>query len=103
MAIRLNSASGRSLLKHRYIERVAELRPILWIELVAWCLVGWAFGSWRTTVIGYIVTMPVLFALHIWDEYLRMKRERRDTLLRRGVPDDQINLVSSLKVGFAVK
>ena len=86
----LNSPSGRALLKERYIEKITEMRPFLWIELVSWILVGWAFSSWRTTVIGYVVSMPVLFALPVWGEYLRMRRERRDTLLRRGVPDDQI-------------
>ena len=47
-------------------------------------------SSWRTSVIGYIVSVPILFTLPIWGEYRRMKRERRDTLLRRGVPDEQI-------------
>jgi hypothetical protein len=32
----------------------------------------------------------MLFALPVWGEYRRMKWERRDLLLRRGVPDDQI-------------
>ncbi len=86
----LNSPIGRALLKERYVEKITDMRPFLWIELLAWSVVGWAFSSWRTTVIGYISTMPVLFALPIWGEYVRMKRERRDTLLRRGVPDDQI-------------
>ena len=71
-------------------EKLTEMRPILWIELVAWILVGWAFSSWRTAVIGYIMTVPVLFALPVWGEYRRMKWERRDILLRRGVPDDQL-------------
>lgn len=86
----LNSPSGRALLKARYIERISELRPLLWIEAVAWGLLGWAFSSWRTTVIGYIGSMPVLFALPAWGVYLKMKRERRNTLLRRGVPDNEI-------------
>jgi|HubBroStandDraft_4_1064222.scaffolds.fasta_scaffold1401744_1 hypothetical protein len=65
-------------------------RPVLGIELAAWALVGWAFGSWRTFVIGYIVSVPVLLALPVWGEYRQMKRERRDLLLRRGVPEEQI-------------
>jgi hypothetical protein len=86
----LNSPTGRALLKDRYKEKLIEMRPFLWIELVAWTLVGWAFSSWRTAIIGYIVTVPMLFALPVWGEYRRMKWERRDLLLRRGVPDDQI-------------
>lgn len=86
----LNSPTGRALLKDRYREKITEMRPFLWIELVAWIIFGWGIGSWRTSVIGYFVSVPVLFALPIWGEYRRMKRERRDTLLRRGVPDDQI-------------
>jgi len=85
-----NSPTGRAMFKERYIEKITDMRPFLWIELVAWSIAGWAFSSWRTTVIGYISTLPVLFALPAWGEYVRMKRERRDTLLRRGVPDDQI-------------
>ena len=85
----LNSPTGRALLKERYREKLMEMRPLLWIELVAWIIFGWGISSWRTTVIGYIVSLPVLF-VPIWGEYGRMKRERRDLLLRRGVPDDQI-------------
>jgi hypothetical protein len=86
----LNSPTGRALLKERYKEKLIEMRPLLWIELVAWIIFGWGISSWRTTVIGYILSVPVLFALPVWGEYRRMKCERRDTLLRRGVPDDQI-------------
>ncbi len=82
----LNSPTGRALLKERYKEKIAYMRPLLWIELVAWVILGWAIGSWRTTVFGYIVSTPVLFALPIWGEYRQMKRERRDLLLRRRVP-----------------
>ncbi len=86
----LNSPTGRALLKQRYKDKISEMRPFLWIGLVAWILFGWLISSWRTTVIGYIVSVPILFALPIWGEYRRMKRERRDTLLRRGVADELI-------------
>lgn len=86
----LDSASGRALLKQRYKEKAAEMRPFLWIEGAVWILIGWAYSSWRATVIGYFVSVPVLFVLPVWGEYLRMKRERRDLLLRRGVPEEQI-------------
>ncbi len=86
----LNSPSGRALFKERYVGKITEMRPFLWIELVAWTLVGWAFSSWRTTVFGYLSSIPILLALPVWGEYLRMKRERRDILLRRRVPEDQI-------------
>jgi hypothetical protein len=66
------------------------MRSFWWIELIAWSLLGWALSSWRTTVIGYIVSMPVLFAFPAWSVYIQMKWERRDILLRRGIPDDQI-------------
>jgi len=32
----------------------------------------------------------VLFALPVWEVRQAMKRERREILLRRGVPEDQI-------------
>ncbi|HEY0163229.1 MAG TPA: hypothetical protein VGB69_11165 [Edaphobacter sp.] len=86
----LNSPTGRALLKERYKEKLVEMRPFVWLELVAWILLGWAFSSWRAAIIGYIVTIPVLFTLPLWGEYRRMKWERRDLLLRQGVPDDQI-------------
>lgn len=86
----LNSPTGRALLKQRYRKKLSDLRPLLWIELMAWIIFGWGVSSWRTSVIGYIVSVPILFTLPIWGEYRRMKRERRDTLLRRGVPDDEI-------------
>ena len=86
----LNSQSGRAMLKERYIEKITYMRPLLWIEAVAWVALGWANSSWRTAVVGYVLSMPILFALPIWGAYCRLKRERRDTLLRRGVPDDQI-------------
>lgn len=86
----LNSPTGRTLLKKRYKEKLIEMRQLLWIEFVAWIMLGLAFSSWRTTVIGYIVTVPVLFLLLYLGEYRRMKRERRDLLLPRRVPEDQI-------------
>ena len=86
----LNSPTGRTLLRKRYKEKLIEMRPLLWIELVAWIVLGWAFGSWRTALIGYFVTLSVLFALPYWGEYRRMKAERRDFLLRRRVPEEQI-------------
>jgi hypothetical protein len=85
-----NSPTGRALLKKRYKAKLTEMQPFLWIELVAWISVGWAFSSWRAAVIGYIVSVPVLSALPVLGEYRRMKRERRDLLLRSGVPDKQI-------------
>jgi len=90
MALRAEFAYRTRLTKGRYKEKLMEMRPLLWIELVAWIIFGWGISSWRTTVIGYIVSVSALFALPLWGEYRRMKRERRDTLLRRGVPDDQV-------------
>lgn len=86
----LNSPSGRALLNERYLEKMTEMKPFLWIEIVVWVFAGWTFSSWRTTVIGFIVSMLFICTFPVLGEYLRMKRERRDTLLRRGVPDDQI-------------
>jgi hypothetical protein len=86
----LNSPTGRALLKERYKEKLVEMRPFLWIDLVAWAFVGFALRSWRIALIGYVAMLPLLAVLPICGEYRRMRRERRDTLLRRGVPDDQI-------------
>jgi hypothetical protein len=84
------STTGSRLLKDRYKERLIELRPVLVIEAAAWALVGWALGSWKTPLIGYIITVPLLMLLAYWGVYRQLKRERRDTLLRLGVPDNQI-------------
>ncbi|MGA8939449.1 MAG: hypothetical protein WB439_09820 [Acidobacteriaceae bacterium] len=86
----LNSPTGKALFKQRYKEKLTEMRSFLWIELVAWSFAGWAFSSWRTTVIGYLVSVALMSVLPLWGEYRRMKRERRDILLRRRVPEDQI-------------
>jgi hypothetical protein len=86
----MNSPSGRALLKERYLEKMAELRPLLWIDVVAWGVIGWAFSSWLAAVVGYTVSVPVLFALPVWGVYMGLRQERRDILLRRGVPEDQI-------------
>lgn len=86
----LDSPSGRALLKERFIERIIELRPLLWIELAAWIVLGWAFSSWRAILIGFVTTVPLMLILAIWAVYRQMKFERRDTLLRLGVPDDKI-------------
>jgi hypothetical protein len=79
-----------------HVVRMAILEPEAgWaidqaLPLAAWILVGWAFSSWRTATIGFIVTVPVLLALSVWGVYWRMKVERRDLLLRWRVPDYQI-------------
>lgn len=86
----LNSPTGRALLKQRYREKLGEMWPIFWIELAACATLGWAFSSWRVAVVSYLVMVPILFLLPMWGEYRRMKRERRHTLLRLGVPEDQI-------------
>ncbi len=86
----LNSPSGRALLKERYVEKITYMRPFLWIEIVVWIFAGWSYSSWRTTVVGFIVSMLFIFTFPVLGEYLRMRRERRDTLLRRGVPDELI-------------
>ena len=86
----LNSPTGRALLKLRYREKITEMRPFLWIKLVAGAFAGWMYSSWRIALDVYLVALPLLLVLPLWGEYLRMKRERRDTLLRRGVPDELI-------------
>lgn len=86
----LNSPSGRALLRQRYREKITYMRPILWIEVVAWIFMGWAFSSWRTTVVGFVASLAFIFTMPVLGEYLQMRRERRDTLLRRGVPDELI-------------
>ncbi len=86
----VNSPTGRVLLKERYKKRLIERRSLLWTELFAWGAVGWSFGSWRLGVVGLLITLPIMLAFALLDEYRRMQRERRDILLRRGVPEDQI-------------
>lgn len=85
-----NSATGRNLLKERFKERLAEGRPLLVIEVAAWALLGWAFGSWKISLIGFAITIPLLILLAYWAVYRKLKHERRDTLLRLRVPEDQI-------------
>lgn len=85
-----DSPTRRALLKEPNRDRLVEMRPLFWIEAAAWLLLGWAFGSWKTVAVGYLVTKPLLMALSYWSEYRRLKRERRDLLLRLRVPEDQI-------------
>ena len=85
----LNSRSGRALFGQLYKERLAELRPLLWIELIAWSLLGLAFSSWRTLVIGYLASVPVLGALALFGVYRKMRSEQYDILLRLEVSEDQ--------------
>ena len=84
----LNSPSGRALLKERYLEKLSEMRPFLWMEIVVWAFIGWTYSSWRTTVTGFIVSMLFVVTFPLLGEYVRMKRERRDTLLRGGVLEE---------------
>jgi len=86
----LASPTGRILLKEYYKERLEYIRPLFAIEVVAWILLGYASSSWRIALFGYAATLPVLLALPLWAEYRRLKRERRDLLLRMRVPEDQI-------------
>jgi len=85
----LNSRTGRALFKHRYKERLTELKPLLWIELIAWGMLGFAFSSWRAVVIGYLAAVPVLCALALYGVYRRMKSEQYDILLHLEASEDQ--------------
>jgi hypothetical protein len=85
-----NSATGRNLLKERFKEGLAEGRPLFVIEAAAWALLGWAFGSWKIPLIGFAITIPLLILLAYRAVYRKIKRERRDTLLRLRVPEDRI-------------
>lgn len=85
----LNSSTGRARLMRRYKDNLTGIWILVYIDLVAWGLIG-IFASWRTTVFGFIMTVPLLFIFALWREYRGMKWERRDLLLRRGIPDDQI-------------
>jgi hypothetical protein len=78
------------LLKERYKERLEYIRPLFGIEVIAWLMLGWASSSWSLALVGFAVTLPLLFALAFWGEYRRLKHERRDLLLRMRVPEDQI-------------
>ncbi len=86
----LNSPSGRALLRERVLERIHETRMLLWIEAAAWIVLGAMYSSWRTTVIGFVVSGAFVATFPALAVYLGMRRERRDTLLRRGVPDELI-------------
>ena len=86
----LNSPTGRALLKARYIERITELRPFLWAQIVAWIFAGLVFGSWRTTMVGFAVGVFVLTVFQLLWLCFRMSQERRGILVRRGVPEELI-------------
>jgi len=86
----LNSRSGRALLKARYLERISELRNVFLSALILWMISGLAFKSWGLVIFGAVVYIPSLLILPLPHEYIKLRRERRDTLWRMGVPDDQI-------------
>ncbi len=86
----LNSPMGRAMLKDRCEAHLVDMRPAFVIELIPCVLLGWAFSSWRLAVFGYLALVPLLLVLTLLGQYLQLKRERRNLLLRYGVPDDQI-------------
>jgi hypothetical protein len=90
LALRAELTYAARLIEVTIQRKVVELRPLLWIDLVAWAFVGFALRSWRIALIGYVAMLPLLAVFRIWGEYRRMRRERRDTLLRRGVPHEKI-------------
>jgi uncharacterized membrane protein YhiD involved in acid resistance len=66
------------------------MRAVLWIQLGCWLALGWAFRAWRVAILGLIVTIPAMFALTLWGQYLRLKRERERILREKGIAEELI-------------
>ena len=84
-----NSFTRKTLLRQRLADRVRDARFFLVLLPLSWGLGAWVFGVLPMFLfaLASVVFIPV-FAY--WAEYRRMKRERRDMLLRMSVPEDQI-------------
>ena len=80
----MNSPGGRSLLRERVREKFGEARLVLAIQMGAWVVLGWCLGSWRTVVFGLLVAVPLSVGIGALGLILRLRRERKDKLLRMG-------------------
>ncbi len=84
-----DSPTRKALLGERLAERARDARIFLIILPLSWALGAWVFGI---LYIFFLALATIVFvpAFAYGAEYRRMKRERRDILLRANVPEDQI-------------
>ena len=80
----LNSPGGRSLLREWLREKFGEARLALAIQVGAWVVLGWSLGSWRTVVFGLLLAVPFSVGIGALGLILRLRRKRKDELLRMG-------------------
>lgn len=84
-----DSPTRRELLRERLREKMEQWPQILGVLCLSWLAAVWGFG-WLWPSVGLLGYLPLL-ALHgYWAEYRRLKRERRDILLRMRYPEDRI-------------
>ena len=86
---KFDSPTRRSIMHARLKERAIDSKPFLILLPLSWAISAWGLGTWKVIPFG-MATVPVIAGLAYWAEYRRMKRERRDILLRSSIPEDQI-------------
>jgi hypothetical protein len=85
-----DSPGRRTLLHERFRKEVTYIRPLFAVGAISWISLAWALGSWRIGVYGFLGSIPLMFLFVYWGQYRRLKRERREILLRRRYPEDRI-------------
>jgi hypothetical protein len=81
----LNSSAGRQLFHQRWKARLLELRPLIWILLVASALLGCGLGSWKIPFAIILAMIPWALAGSALGVYLQMKRECQNCRWRHGL------------------
>lgn len=81
----LNSSAGRELFRQRWRERLLEMRPLIWILLVASALLVYGLGSWKVPLIFLIAMIPWTLAGSAFGVYREMKRECQNARWRDGL------------------
>jgi hypothetical protein len=71
----LNSRTGRELFHQRWKERLLELRPLIWILLVASALLVYGLGSWKIPLIVLLAMIPWTLAGSAFGVHRMMKRQ----------------------------
>jgi hypothetical protein len=80
-----NSCTGRALFHQRWKERLLEMRPLIWILLVASALLVYGLGSWKVPLVILFAMIPWTFAGSAFGVYRQMKRECQNARWHHGL------------------
>jgi hypothetical protein len=85
-----DSPGMRSLLRQRWREKMNDSRPLIPLLLIAALAAGWLFDRWWAGVIYLVALVMIAPPLAYWQQYRRLKWERKTILWRRRYPEDKI-------------